>query len=65
MEDDFERVFEVHVGVSLRRPPRTDEYRKYLIVAGMGERAVDAELLACEWAGASAGVVMPVSSRIA
>ncbi len=54
-------VFEVHVGVALRRPPRTDELRKYLIAA---DRPLVAELLACQWAAASIGVVMPVSSQL-
>lgn len=54
-------VFEVHVGVALARPPRTDEIRKYLIAA---DRPIEAELLACQWAATGAGVVMPVSSRV-
>jgi hypothetical protein len=63
--EEFVRVFEVHVGVSLRRPPRTDQIRKYLIVTDLAGRASEAELLACQWAGASTGVVMPVFSRVA
>lgn len=54
-------VFEVHVGVALARPPRTDQFRKYLISA---DRPLEAELLACQWAAAGDGVVMPVCSRI-
>jgi len=54
-------VYEVHVGVALRRPPRMDEIRKYLIAA---DRPLAAELLACQWAAAGDGVVMPVSSRL-
>jgi len=54
-------VYEVHVGVALRRPPRMDEIRKYLIAA---DRPLVAELLACQWAAASDGVVMPVFSRL-
>lgn len=52
-------VFEIHVGVALRRPPRTDEVRKYLICA---DRPIEAEMLACEWASCTS--VMPVSSRV-
>lgn len=63
--EELVRVFEIHVDVSLCRPPRTDQTRKYLIVADMDERAADAEVLACQWAGASPGVVMPVGSRVA
>lgn len=59
--DHFFRVFEVVVGVARSRPPRTDEYRKYLIVA---RTPSEAELHACWWAAASPGVVMPTSSRI-
>ncbi len=54
-------VYEIHVGVALQRPPRTDQVRKYLITA---DRPLAAELLACQWAAASAGVVMPVFSRL-
>ncbi len=54
-------VYEIHVGVALARPPRTDQIRKSLITA---ESPLAAELLACQWAGASVGVVMPVSSRL-
>ena len=54
-------VYEIHVGVALRRPPRTDEIRKYLITA---DRPLAAELEACQWAAASPGVVMPVFSRL-
>lgn len=52
-------VYEIEVGVALRRPPRTDEIRKYLIVA---ERAIEAEILACQWAACTS--VMPVFSRL-
>jgi len=54
-------VYEIHVGVALKRPPREDEIRKYLIAA---DRPINAEILACQWAAASDGVVMPVSSRL-
>lgn len=54
-------VYEVHVGVAMSRPPRTDQIRKYLVDA---DRPLAAELLACQWAGASDGVVMPVFSRL-
>lgn len=59
--DPFAPVFEVEVGVALTRPPRTHEYRKYLIVASTRQ---EAELHACWWAATSPGVVMPTSSRI-
>lgn len=52
-------VYEIEVGVALRRPPRVDEYRKYLVAA---ESPLAAELVACQWAAATC--VMPVSSRL-
>lgn len=35
----------VEVGVALRRPPRTDEFRRYAIEASGGN---EAELVACQ-----------------
>ncbi len=52
-------VYEIWVGLAHRRPPRTDEYRKYLVAA---DTPLAAELLACQWAAASC--VMPVASRL-
>lgn len=59
--NDFEPVYEIHVDVAHQRPPRTDETRKYLINASS---PMAAELLACQWAALSPGVVMAVGSRI-
>ncbi len=55
-------VYEIHVGVALQRPPRTDEVRKYLIDDERGPRW--AELTACQWAASDPAVVMPVFSRL-
>lgn len=54
-----ERVYEAHVGVALARPPRLDEWRKVLVVAGS---ARDASLLACQVAACTS--VMPVTVRV-
>jgi hypothetical protein len=54
-------VYTVEVGVALRRPPRTDQHRKYVIEAENGHTA---ELVATQWAGSSPGVVMAVSSLV-
>jgi hypothetical protein len=51
----------VEVGVALRRPPRTDQYRRYIVEAENGHAA---ELLACHWAGSAPGVVMPTESVV-
>ena len=42
--------FVVEVGVALCRPPRTDEYRRYVIEAETGE---EADLIACQMAQCS------------
>lgn len=52
-------MFEVEVGLALRRPPRLDQLRKYLIVA---RSPIEAELVALWMAGRDC--VMPVCSRI-
>lgn len=51
----------VEVGVALQRPPRTQQYRKYVIEA---ENGYAAELAACQWAASSPGVVMPTESVV-
>jgi hypothetical protein len=54
-------IYTVEVGVALRHPPRTDQYRLYVIEAENGHAA---ELTACQWAACSPGVVMPVESLV-
>lgn len=51
----------VEVAVALSRPPREDEWRKYIVEAPTPN---EGEQLAQRMAAASPGVVMPVRSRL-
>lgn len=51
----------VEVAVALSRPPREDEWRKYVVEA---QTPNDGEIMACQMAAVSPGVVMPVRSRL-
>lgn len=52
-------IYVVDVAVALERPPREDRWRRYVVEAAS---ALDAELLACQWAGLTS--VMPVRSLV-
>lgn len=54
-------LYVVEVGVALKRPPRTEQYRKYVIEA---ENGYAAELIAQQWASCAPGVVMPTESVV-
>lgn len=51
----YELKYEVEVGVALRRPPRVDEYRKYIVSASGRTQALSVALQM-----ASCTSVMPV-----
>jgi len=53
-------VFEIVVGVALRRPPGTDQYRKVLVEAST---VVEAKLVAAQIAACTS--TMPVSTELA
>jgi hypothetical protein len=52
-------VFHVQVGVALRRPPRTDEYRRVAVEA---DSWWEAQLVAAQIAACTS--VMPVSTEL-
>lgn len=54
-------IFSIEVGVCLRRPVVTQQFRYYRVDANEGS---EAELLACMWAASAPGVVMPTESLI-
>lgn len=55
MVTNYELTYTVNVGVALRRPPRIDEYRKYVVRARGRTHALDIAL-----AMAACTSVMPV-----
>ena len=54
-----QEIFGVDVAVALKRPPRIDEYRRYIIAAESGD---EAELIAQQWAYGNSA--MPVWSVV-
>lgn len=54
-------VYTVDVAVALRRPPRVDQWRRFRLAASDG---LMAELVACQWAESTPGVVMAVESVV-
>lgn len=55
------KVFGVDVGVALKRPPKTDEYRRVVVAAG---DETEASLLATQIAQADDRVVMATESVV-
>ena len=54
-------IYHVEVDVALSRPPKIDQIRKIVVVAGDG---VEAELIGCQMVQGWPGVVMAVGSRV-
>jgi hypothetical protein len=58
---DLALVYTVDVAVALRRPPRVGRWRRFRLAAPDG---LTAELVACQWAESTPGVVMAVESVV-